>query len=322
MLLMIKIKTKLVNSERSTLNVTKKINSDISAFNIKKHALGYTTTQPMPSDEYLKTFYEDTYFSELPTVSYDSRYAADEIEHKKLRVNSILHTTKNLLPDVPGRQNLLEVGFGEGFLLEAAASYFDVMGLDYSDAGLKRFHPHLESQVELGDPSSKLAEISQTGGKFSVCILHNVLEHVRDAEKTMRLIKDVLKDEAILVITVPNDFSRLQEKIIDDGLAQDKYWWAPPQHLQYFNTDNFPGFADKMGFKIKDAYGDFPIEFFLYHPGSNYALNKENGKHAHQARITLDLLMAEKGIDPYIDYCRSLYNCGMGRNLTVFLSPS
>jgi hypothetical protein len=77
-----------------------------------------------------------------------------------------------------------------------------------------------------------------------------------------------------------------------------------------------------MGFTTLDAFADFPIEFFLYHAGSNYIENSAAGKPAHKARVELDLLLAENGIAPLHGLCQAMTRCGIGRNVTVVARPS
>jgi len=43
------------------------------------------------------------------------------------------------------------------------------------------------------------------------------------------------------------------------------------------------------------------------------------GKGAHQARAALDLLLSQKGIEPYHAFCQAMSQCGFGRNVTVIL---
>jgi hypothetical protein len=66
----------------------------------KEHSMGYITTDPMPSQEYLLKFYEEIYFKELPSASYNLEYSTEELEHKKLRAKTIVHTTSNLLKNL------------------------------------------------------------------------------------------------------------------------------------------------------------------------------------------------------------------------------
>jgi len=46
---------------------------------------------------------------------------------------------------------------------------------------------------------------------------------------------------------------------------------------------------------------------------------KKNGKDAHKARIELDLIMAEGGIENYHRLCQSLILCNVGRSLTIII---
>ena len=119
-----------------------------------------------------------------------------------------------------------------------------------------------------------------------------------------------------------NDFSRIQMKAKAQGLISRQFWVAPPQHLHYFNTITLPSFLAAMGFATLDAFADFPIEFFLYHPGSNYIENSSAGKQAHKARVELDLLLAENGVAPLHGLCQAMTRCGVGRNVTVIARPS
>ena len=118
---------------------------------------------------------------------------------------------------------------------------------------------------------------------------------------------------------VPNDFSQLQRKALALDLVDREYWFAPPDHLHYFNTENIDAFMERYGLDVVDRFADFPIELFLFHPGSNYVLHPGAGKSAHQARLTLDLLIRDSGIDNYLEFCRSMTRCGLGRNILVIV---
>jgi hypothetical protein len=89
--------------------------------------------------------------------------------------------------------------------------------------------------------------------------------------------------------------------------------------LHYFNVRSLLAFCERQGFRVIDAFADFPIEVFLLHPGSNYVEQPKMGKAAHHARMEPDLLIAEQGLDVYLDLYRALFRAGMGRDLTVLL---
>ena len=174
-------------------------------------------------------------------------------------------------------------------------------------------------ELKIGDAATVLDQLISFGEKFAVCSMQNVLEHVIDPGDLLQKVRKILAPDGIAVVTVPNDFSRLQEKAAELDLIDREYWFAPPDHLHYFNVDTLAAFLEKNCFQLKDAYADFPIEMFLFHKGSNYVLDRSKGKDAHRARITLDLLLAERGVDRYLALCRALTGCGYGRNVTAIV---
>jgi len=75
----------------------------------------------------------------------------------------------------------------------------------------------------------------------------------------------------------------------------------------------------EMKFDVVDMYSSFPIDFYLYHPDSNYVKEPKNGKSAHRARIELDLLMSKNGLENYHKLCQMWAKCGVGRDFTIVI---
>jgi 2-polyprenyl-3-methyl-5-hydroxy-6-metoxy-1,4-benzoquinol methylase len=298
---------------------TEKQQPDYKAITTK---VGYRTTDPLPSEQDLADFYSNTYFRQIPTTTYRQEYGAEELEHKRLRARLLIDVAVSRLGRGIPNLTLLDVGFGEGFELAAAQDAgFDVRGVDFGLDGLKRCNPQLETAVTAGNPPDALSGFAESGVRFDVCVLKNVLEHVREPGDMLRLIRQTLSPRGIAVVTVPNDYSALQAELLSRGLVQKEYWFAPPQHLQYFNTENFAGFAATAGLDVVDLVGDFPIELYLLHPGSNYVRDPANGPGAHSARVATDLFLARRGLESYADLCRALAIAGLSRTMTAYLRP-
>ena len=282
---------------------------------------GYYSVTPLPTKEELESYYANNYYQDSTSVTYKSEYSEDEINQKKLRANLIFHSLEAQLKI--DEASLLEVGCGEGFLLNAANELgCDIKGIDFSHHGIDKFFPDLAYKVQTGDAFNILDEYIQGRKSVDICVLQNVLEHVIEPEVLINKIKQIIKPDGVLIITVPNDYSAMQKKIIELNYSKNEYWFAPPDHLHYFNVDSLEAFVTDHGFEIVDSFGDFPIEMFLFHEGSNYAHDASKGKSAHNARITLDLLLAERGIKPYHNFCQSMTACGIGRNVTVLLKST
>ena len=118
---------------------------------------------------------------------------------------------------------------------------------------------------------------------------------------------------------MPNDFSDFQ-KITNKLIAVKKnYWINSPQHLNYFNNNNLEKFIKNNNFKIIDSLSDFPIEFFLFNGIKNYTNNSSSGKKAHLARLKIDNFIFSQGVKNYLNFYRSMYKVGLGRNITLLI---
>ena len=281
---------------------------------------GYVSASPLPEPDELAEFYRDLYYQVPQTATYQETYPPEELAQRKLRGALLMYALERARCQPAIGATFLEVGAGEGFVLKAAAEAgFDVEGLDFSDFGMKKFHPELLDKLDVGDAFRLLEKRLDDGRVADICVLQNVLEHVIDPKDLLQRIRAVLAADGVAAITVPNDYSRVQQRAIELGMVDSEYWFLPPQHLHYFNMNSLKALVEAQGFQVINAYGDFPIEMFLFHPGSNYARNPDVGREAHRARLALDLLLAENGLESYYDFCRAMAACGVGRNITVIL---
>lgn len=277
---------------------------------------------PLPSKEELKSYYENQYYqtADGKNTTYDDVYTEEEIKHKYLEAEIAIEALKVKFEPKTTNLSLVEFGCGEGFFLEQAAQCgWQVRGVDFSKYGIEKWHPQLLDQCEVGDSYVFIENYRKNNEKFDICVLRNVLEHVLDPNFLLAELKKILKPGGILLITVPNDFSDLQKLATSLGHIDQEFWFSPPDHLYYFNTKNIIPFMDDQALKVVDMYSSFPVDFFLFHPGSNYIKDKTNGKAAHFARIYLDLLISAAGISQMLELYRALAKCGIGRDFTVLL---
>lgn len=282
---------------------------------------GYTRAHPLPSQEELDQFYQDLYYGENVTSTYQVEYSPDEILQKKLRADC---TIELLSQNNQGASelSLLEVGCGEGFLLASSiAKKWKTTGVDYQIKPIQKFNPSVVSNVVEMEPNKYLDQLVSDGTKKDIIVLQNVLEHVLDPETLLTKLAGLMSDTGCLLVQVPNDFSDLQGLAQEQNLLTGEYWFSPPQHLNYFNENNIYNVVESCGLEIVDGIGDFPIEIYLWGGAENYAKNKQLGKYAHNARVSLDLFIARKGLEQYLNFYRGAFDVGLGRNLCVVLRP-
>lgn len=292
------------------------------AFDLVVHPDGWRTVSPKPTPEELSAFYAKEYFQKSHGP-YDQSYTEAELRHRDLIARVLLRAVEIGRSGSAQGGRLLEVGCGEGWFLAAAkAAGYAVQGLDFSEDALRRFHPELLSSVRFGDAFEGLDRLIDEGAAVDVCVIEHVLEHVLDPEALLGRLRRILRPGGVAAISVPNDFNPIQMALRASGRLGRDVWVVPPEHISYFNTDNLPRLVERCGFQVRLAYSGFPIDWFLMHPGSDYVANPAAGKPAHAARMAIDMLLAERGVDRYLDLARALFACGAGRNQTIIAASA
>ena len=287
-------------------------------FRLEAQPEDWLRVRPTPDADTLRAFYAGRYYQEAHGT-YEASYSAEETAHRRLIADLMIHAVESARGRPLGsRDTLLDVGCGEGWLLQAAADRgCRVRGMDFSAFALRRHHPELEPSVFFGDVFEALERPAAAADRADVCVLEHVLEHVADPERLLRSLPGALSPGGLLVITVPNDFSATQMLAREVGAIEGEPWVQPPEHLNYFNTDTLPRLLERAGYAVVGGYCSFPIDWFLLHPGSNYARLPEAGKAAHHARLKLDLMLAARGMEAYHALASALFACGAGRSATV-----
>lgn len=286
---------------------------------LKKHELGFMQVNPLPTFEELNDYYSKKYYQEIESATYQSNYSDEELYYinEKISQKDFLINKKNKL--IKGK--LLDVGCGEGFVLNF---YFKknwiVSGIDFSEYGIKKFHPNLMKFFEKGDIFSLLEQKIQNNEEFDLIWVGNVLEHVLEPIRLMELLRLLLSEDGTLCITVPNDGSKYQEMLLNKNYVDRNWWIAYPDHISYFDNESLLNLANFSKFSCFDLISDFPIDLFLLHSGSNYINDPNQGKKAHLARIALENFIAGSSKETINLYYRYLAKLGLGRDLTIFLN--
>lgn len=281
---------------------------------------GYYSVHPMPKESELQQFYSNEYYQTNKSSSYQSEYSENEIKYKKVISDQIIYSIEQFHNSINQNKKFLEIGFGEGFTMAAAhRKEWEIKGIEITDHALRKFHPNLVKFTMQIDVCKGIEHLCSKASCFDAIVLQNVLEHIRKPEQVLDNLHRILKPEGILSVTIPNDESLLQLDLLTKGAIDQEYWFIPPQHLHYFNTENFGNLASKKGYKIIDMYSDFPIEYFLYQPSSNYVINEEQGRLCHKARVEIFNQLATKGIPNLHNLCQAQAKCGIGRAITTLL---
>ena len=148
-----------------------------------------------------------------------------------------------------------------------------------------------------------------------------LLEHVIDPLDLLKQLRSLVAPGGLAVITVPNDCSITQRAALAQGHIDSAFWVAPPDHLTYFDHASLTNVANETGWECVEMIGDFPVDWFLFHPGSNYVRDKSVGKAAHKARVQIENLIHGQPIEDVLRFWSATAKLGIGRDVTAFLRP-
>ena len=288
---------------------------------MRKHAFGFWELDPKPSKEQLAAFYQKQYFD---SKNFEVKYDDEEYFHKQLpyiEAETVFlgyqgsHTTNQ-------KYRMLDVGCGEGFCL----SYFhkknwDVFGTDYSRDGISRHFPQLAEKVQTGDTEEILASFHNQGLQFDLIILNNVLEHLLEPLAALKALRKLVKPGGTVRAQVPNDYSALQLKALELGCINREFWVAPHEHMSYFERDSLLRSFKECGFSSVEPLADYPIDFNIMNPDTNYVMDSSKGKNCHRERIRIENLLAKRSPSDLVAFRRGCGQAGLGRNIIVYGRP-
>jgi 2-polyprenyl-3-methyl-5-hydroxy-6-metoxy-1,4-benzoquinol methylase len=133
---------------------------------------------------------------------YGHRYFAEAIEQRAGR-KPIFEELMAEIESVAGRGKgrLLDVGSGDGLLLEVAIVHgWRAEGLDISTAAVKYARDERGLTIHQG----LIEDVPLEPGAYDVIVLNHVLEHVRNPRETLAHIRTLLAPNGVIRIEVPN----------------------------------------------------------------------------------------------------------------------
>jgi 2-polyprenyl-3-methyl-5-hydroxy-6-metoxy-1,4-benzoquinol methylase len=209
---------------------------------------GLAFQNPQPSDRQLHDIYGPGYF----LFAEDDPVAAQQFETLKRATARLqlaaLAAYLGRTGRAPHGLRLLEIGCGHGNLLrEAREAGYVVHGLDYSE------HAAATANRKLGCDAVRVGP-SPTGlfppGAFDVCVLADVIEHVRDPRAFLGELLPLLDRGGVVFLATPN---------LDSWSARllGRRWMEyKSEHLYYFTTASITRLLGELGFDAIETGGN------------------------------------------------------------------
>ncbi len=284
---------------------------------VEKNKFGFYSVIDKPSIKELEEYYNKKYYQNA-RGSYELSYSNEEISYFLNKINEKVHVISKF-KEIKKEISVIDIGCGEGWVLR----YFNQLGikatgLDYSSFGVEKFNSDYLDLVLVGDVYKNIENLLIENKRFDIVWLDNVLEHVLDPLDLLWKCKRIMKNGGILMVEVPNDFSVLQNYLLENGHIDNEYWVAYPDHLSYFNKEGLLALANEAKLKPVFVMGDFPIDINLLNQNTNYNRDKTKGKSCYQSRLRFENLAHSISVEGAVNLYKALMDLGFGRSLTAF----
>jgi len=217
------------------------------------HNCGFVFTNPRPSESEIGRYYHSDLY-----VSHNS--SATTLFHKLYRVvrdymyNKKMKRIFSHLSNQNKNFALLDYGAATGDFLAYCKTkgIVKISGIEQDDACRQKA---MEQHAIALQPVNALQQLPTAS--YSVITLWHVLEHIHQLDDTLQSFHQLLNDDGVLVISVPNYDA-------EDKKYYGKYWSAydVPRHLYHFNTATIVVLMERLGFELLTTY---PLTFDAYY---------------------------------------------------------
>lgn len=192
-----------------------------------------------------------------------------------------------------GNQKILDVGCGNGLIsLQLGQLGYNVKGVDISEKSIKKaIENNTFSNVSFEVVNAE--ELTIQNQRYDVVICSEVLEHLHEPDKLLKVLKNLLTEKGILIVTVPNgkgprevfitkpmQWIQRKSPVIWNRIEKIKllmgYNGKTEQsdandltHIHFFTKNKIILLSNKTGFKLSsfgkaNFVGDvFPFSFFI-----------------------------------------------------------
>lgn len=150
-------------------------------------------------------------------------------------------------------RGILEIGCGEGFVLKAlrdAGVRCPMRGIDFSESAIAEARQRVpDATFDVQDA----AELAEGGERYDVVLMIEVLEHLPDPQRMLRVLSRLAERHVVLSVPWEPFFRGL-------NFLRGKHvgaWGNDPEHIQHWGRREFERFVGDH-FVIQDAPLVFP----------------------------------------------------------------
>ena|SRR3989344_1087590 len=163
-----------------------------------------------------------------------------------------------LLKNSKNRKRILEIGCAKGNFIRIIEPYFEnIVGIDISKFAVEESKKIVsKAKIFLIDIEKEEKKFLNVIGeeKFDVIVGMHTFEHLKNPSKVIKICKEILNNEGVLLILVPNPKSLVIQIFSLLGLKQKMGVYKDKTHFSFLDRRNWEVLLKKEGLSV-DFYG-------------------------------------------------------------------
>ncbi len=201
-----------------------------------------------PPSKDRESFYQENYYSEETGARFLKLFEWPFVLFRWLRFRAISRRSARC-------GAIVDVGCGRGDLLETFKTHgWEVLGTQLSRTAARAAKERRGIEVVCGE----LPQLGLPRGRYDVVTFFHVLEHLAAPQAYLAAARELLKDDGLLVVEVP-DCSSPGFRI----LGARSFCFDYPHHLIFFTHNSLGSLLKRAGFEIVGT-SRFAIEYSPY----------------------------------------------------------
>jgi 2-polyprenyl-3-methyl-5-hydroxy-6-metoxy-1,4-benzoquinol methylase len=170
---------------------------------------------------------------------YDDFYKGDRKKSSRQELRAKKHF-RRLARSMPTPGDILEVGAGDGYFLNAAKEAgWRVQGLELSQPRIEQAKQWFGIDLQPHD----LLKADLKAESFDAIAMFQLIEHVHDPRAILKRVHQLLRPGGVLMLSTPNVLAYGRKK-------RDVDHWLIPRHLFFFTPGSLVTNAESLGFQV------------------------------------------------------------------------